>query len=111
MNLADYLSSFDVTKSSQSSLTWSKDSIAKRNATMRRNRNEKWRKAFNGEELTARQLSTRVNIDDVSSVNQMMRIFIKDGLVRQCGFNINSRNRKQFIYEWIENESQNQEND
>lgn len=101
MNLASYLSSINYDAPKEKTRTWSKESVAKRNATVRRIRNEKWKDAFNGEQCTALALGSRTGIEDVCSVNQMMRIFIKEGLVTRCGFNMNSRGRKQFIYEWI----------
>lgn len=101
MNLASYLASINYYTPKEKTRTWSKESVAKRNATVRRIRDEKWKNAFRGEQCTSRTLGNRVNIADVCSVNQMMRKFIAEGLVRKCGENINERGKNEYIYEWI----------
>lgn len=99
MNISDYLNSFDSKKSKVNKCNWEK-----RRITVRLKRNNKWKSAFMSfnNEANARQLAAALNIDDPCSVNQMMRIFIKEGLVVKTREESNgTKNGKRFYYKWI----------
>lgn len=99
MKISDYLLSFDKAEQIKQN-----DGQAKRKFTMRANRNARWKAAFMqcGNDANARQLATVLDIDDPSSVNQMMRSFIKEGMVEKTREESNgTRTGKRFYYKWI----------
>ena len=106
MNLAAYLTSFKppVTQSHSRDMSWTQtpEAKAKWKQTIREKRDKRWKVAFNNEICHSSMLAGRLGIDDVSSVNQMLKVLSGQGLVERVGYeSISVKGRKRYFWKWI----------